>query len=169
MGAGLALLRSRANGNHGGRAPIPPMKGQNGGACAYWQTGCRRRVQGWQVLPFSHSGALSAGARAVSTLWIGSRFGEQRMCEHVLSDKMTSNIACRVTRFYHHNNRVLLSAGARAELAGFSVPPFGCGTAPIPPSLGHGNGVVRGENACGGHMMDRKQARRAGNVRACAL
>ena len=42
---------------------------------------------------------------------------------------------------------------ARAELTGFSVPPFGCGTAPISPLLGHGNGVAREENACGGQRL----------------
>ena len=46
---------------------------------------------------------------------------------------------------------------SRAGLADFSVPPFGCGRAPIPPLLGHGNGIVRKESACGGHMMNRKQ------------
>ena len=31
------------------------------------------------------------------------------------------------------------------------------------------NGVVRKESACGRHMMDRKQARQAENVRACVV
>ena len=48
-------------------------------------------------------------------------------------------------------------SAARAGLADFSVPPFGCGKAPIPPSLGYINGGVRKESACGGHIMDRKQ------------
>ena len=48
-----------------------------------------------------------------------------RRSEHVLSDKMTSNIACRATRFHHHNNRVLLSAGARAGLTSSTILPIG--------------------------------------------
>ena len=57
----------------------------------------------------------------------------------------------------------------RARPKGSTIPPIRCGTArpikrsraflkhggtaPIPPSLGHGNGVVRGENTCGGQRL----------------
>ena len=75
----------------------------------------------------------------------------------MLSDKLAASDACGTNRFCIPANRVLLSAGARAGLVDFSVPPFGCGQAPIFPLLGYMNGGVRKESACVEHMMDRKQ------------
>ena len=67
----------------------------------------------------------------------------QKMGEHVLSGKLITNVACKTDRFHIPTNRVLPSAGARAELANcaflsigwgvarglasFMFPTFGCG------------------------------------------
>jgi len=57
-------------------------------------------VQGWQLpLPY-HSGAVARAAIKVSASLsfgcapAGGTVGEQKLCEHVLADRLTAGIAC---------------------------------------------------------------------------
>jgi len=70
-------------------------------------------VQGWQLpLPY-HSGAVARAAIKVSAFpSIGYRppqkraVGEQKLCEHVLADRLTAGIACGTANFHRPTNRV---------------------------------------------------------------
>ena len=56
---------------------------------------------------------------AVGTLWIESRPGKQKMCEHVLSRKMTIGSACRADKFCYLINHApfFLSANSRPGMS----------------------------------------------------
>ena len=58
-------------------------------------------------------------------LIISAACDSQRTGEHAPSEKPVSSAACRLDRFLCPINRVLPSAGARAELTGSSVPSIG--------------------------------------------
>ena len=51
-------------------------------------------------------GQCGKKSRAAGTLWIESRLGKQGMCEHVLSGKLTGNVACRNNKLYRSIIRV---------------------------------------------------------------
>ena len=55
--------------------------------------------------------------------------GTHILCEHVLSGKLITNVACKTDRFHIPTNRVLPSAGARAELANCAFLSIGWGAA----------------------------------------
>ena len=78
-------------------------------------------------------GKCGEKGRAAGTLWIESGLGKQEMCEHVLSGKLTGNVACGNSKLHRSIIRVWQS--------------------PHTPSLGYINGVVWEESAYGGHKM----------------
>ncbi len=51
-------------------------------------------------------GQCGEEARAAGTLWIESRLGKQEMWEHVLSGKLTGNVACRNNKLHRSIIRV---------------------------------------------------------------